>query len=163
MDSTRVTDVLIEQFARTWEVLREIVDTFPESEWRKGDSSYLIMARMAYHIVFAADMYSTRLSYEEYKPKRNFTLDWERATPEELPSQGDIKTFIAKTQQRVEGWLQDLAEDGLLAEEKHYAWTGSRVLSRAVYVLRHNHHHLGELNSELRRRGFLGPEGGKWA
>ena len=77
MEESIVVDVVKEQFARTWQALREIVQVVPSDEWSRGDTTYEIPARWAYHIVFSADCYSTHLSYEEYKKDRNLKIDWE--------------------------------------------------------------------------------------
>jgi hypothetical protein len=104
-------------------------------------------------------MYSTHLSYEEYKKDRNYKLDWEAAIPDELPSREETLAFIDRTEVRIEDWLRDLGDEGLMELEEQYGWTGDRILGRALYVLRHNQHHIGGINAELRHRGL---ERGEW-
>ena len=47
-----------------------------------------------------------------------------------------------------------MGDEGLLAPEEDYAWTGSTLLGRLLYMLAHCRQHLGEINAELRRRGL---------
>ncbi len=156
---TCITEDLIEQFKRTWRTLREIVEKTPEAEWKAGSDNYLIPARLTYHILFTADLYATPMSYEEYKPHRTYKLNWETAKPEELPSREMMMVYIGNTEKKVNGWIQELGSEGLLKEQDDYDWTGKTPLGRALYILRHNQNHIGEINAELRRRGL---EGGKW-
>ena len=51
-------------------------------------------------------------------------------------------------------WIQGMKDPGLLSKEEFFPWTGSAVLSRALYLLGHYRQHFGELNAELRRRGL---------
>jgi hypothetical protein len=47
-----------------------------------------------------------------------------------------------------------MTDEEILAPETAFPWTGEARLGRALYLLRHHHSHLGELNAELRHRGL---------
>jgi hypothetical protein len=148
-----IVESLIDQFGRTWQELRRALTQTPAEEWRTGSDDYLVPARLAYHILFTADMYTTHMGYEEYKPHRRYTIDWENAPIEELPARDELFTMTNETEVTVKEWLIDLGDEGLLRSEEKYPWTGERVLDRALYTLRHNQWHIGELNAILRARG----------
>jgi hypothetical protein len=154
-----VTLTLIDHFNRTWEELKQAVKKTPAIEWVKGKSDYLIPARLAYHILFVTDMYTTDMGYEEYKPHRKYKLDWEATPADQLPTQEEIINLIDETAQTAVQWLNDLGEAGLLQEEKQYPWTGTCKLGRVIYTLRHNQWHIAEMNTLLRERGL---ESGDW-
>jgi hypothetical protein len=44
-----------------------------------------------------------------------------------------------------------------LSQEQQFPYTGPIILGRAMYLLRHNQHHLAEMCLELTRRGFQSP------
>ena len=79
-------------------------------------------------------------------------MDWEAATPEQLPTQEQVLIYLNEVQSEVEKWLIKASDSELLLPDVEYPWTGGSVLGRALYLLRHNQSHLGELNAELRRR-----------
>ncbi len=158
MENT-ITETLIEQFSRTWKELKQAVQKTPVEQWILGSSNYLKPARLAYHIVFVADMYATHMGYEEYKPHRKYKLDWESTPVEQLPKQAQMMTVIEETALSVTQWLTDLGDAGLLEKEVDYPWTGQNKLGRAIYTLRHNQWHIAEINTLLRERGL---EPGDW-
>lgn len=152
--STAITSEVLEQFRRTWVELRDIIHKMPDEEWCKGTVNYMIPTRLSYHIIFTADMYATHMGYEECKPHRKYKLDWEGTPAEDLPDREQALTFIDGIEATVRQWLLDLGDEGLMQPEDKYPWTGSLVLGRALYALRHNQWHIGELNALLRERGY---------
>jgi hypothetical protein len=154
-----ITNELIDQYHRMWRTLQEIVEKTPDEQWCSGSDDYLLPARLAYHILFTVDLYTTHLSYEEYKTIRVHRLNWETARPDELPSRAELLSHIEALESRVKDWIEGLSDEGLLKEQVDYQWTGKTALGRSLYVLRHSQNHIGELNAELRRRGI---EGGRW-
>jgi hypothetical protein len=153
MSDLTIVDELLDQFGRMWQELRDALIKTPASEWRSGEIDYLVPARLAYHILRTTDMYATHMGYEAYKPHRKYKLDWEGPV-EALPEREEIFTFINACEVQVKEWLIDLGDEGLMDAEEHYPWTGERKLGRALYLLRHNQWHIGELNAILRTRGF---------
>jgi hypothetical protein len=151
---------LKEQFQRQWKTLNELVAGLPDVQWKAGELVYLVPARLIYHILAGVEVYARSSSYEEYKSHQIFTLDWDKASLEQLPSRQNIIECMQDMAAIVGGWLDSLGNEGLLANNEGFEWTGPRKLGRAVYLLRHTQNHIGELNSELRRRGL--PRG-KWA
>ncbi|MBN1250225.1 MAG: DinB family protein [Anaerolineae bacterium] len=154
MPNHEITSALIDQFERSWQELRDALVKTPAEEWRTGEPDYLVPARLAYHIVFTADIYATHWSYEAYKPRRKYKLDWEDAPVNQLPSREALFTSVNETEVTVKEWLLSLGDDGLLDPERQYPWTGETRLGRALYLLRHNQWHIGELNAILRARGL---------
>jgi hypothetical protein len=153
MPRLEIVDQLVDHFGRTWQELRGAILKTPAEEWLLGTTDYLIPARLAYHIVFSADLYAIQMGYEEYKPHRKYMLDWECAS-EDLPSREDLFGFINETEATVKQWLIDLGDEGLLEAETQYRWTGKLRLGRALYALRHNQWHIAEINTILRERGL---------
>jgi len=146
-----IGEVVAGQFARAWETLVEAIHQFPAEQWRTGETETLIPARLAYHLIEAAEFYSGTTS-EGFAWGRRFGADWEGAEPDQLPTQEQVLIYLEETQTRVDAWLRGMADADLLAADSSFLWTGSTTLDRALYLLRHNQHHVGELNAELRRR-----------
>jgi uncharacterized damage-inducible protein DinB len=147
-----------DQFRRALAMLRGSIEAFPDDEWRKGDVGFLIPCRQAYHAVEAIEYYLSEYP-GEFKWGHRFGGDWENTRPEDLPTQEQMLAYLDEMRSTVDGWLQRLGDEGLLAPQKGFPWTGKCALGRALYVLRHIQHHLAQMNAELRRRGIDRP---KW-
>lgn len=149
MNDVAVSTVLIGQFERSWRMLEEAVESFSAEEWRTGEVDYLTPARLSYHILETAEFYSGE-SAEDFPWGHRFGCDWEGAEREALPTQADVLAYLADVRLQVETWLTSA---DLLATDDAFTWPGDIVLDRAVYLLRHTHHHVGEMWSEIKRRG----------
>jgi hypothetical protein len=146
--------VLMEHFTRVWETCRAAMNDIPEDQWRTGEVDYLIPSRLMYHTLEAAEFYArgTPKGYDWGGNQRRFGVDWEGATPEQLPTRKQSLAYLDEVQAKVKEWLKDASDSDMLAPETEYPWTGGSVMARSLYLLRHIQDHLGEINAELRRR-----------
>ena len=149
-----ITTMLIEHINHVWDELRQVIQRTPEEQWILGNSDYLIPARLAYHIVFAADIYASHMGYEEYKPHRKYKLEWESTPAGQLPAQTQMMKYIDETAQTVTRWLTDLGDTGLMENELEYPWTGNIKLGRAIFIKSHTQWHIAEMFTLLRERGI---------
>ncbi len=149
----RLAESLLESLSLTWDMYDDAIKEIPDEHWSTGEIDYLIPARLIYHVLEAADYY-TRPTSEGYPRGHRFGADWESATPDQLPDKGDAKDYLTDVKAQVESWVLGMGDEGLLAPEPDYTWTGSTLLGRSLYMLAHCRQHLGEINAELRRRGL---------
>ena len=157
MPEKMLVAILLRQYERSWRMVEEAVNRIPPDTWATGDVEYLTPARTAYHIVETAEFYSGETS-DDFPWGHRFGGDWEGMAQEDLQSQEDVLAYLADVKPKVEAWLQGLGDAGLLAADSAFPWTGGCVLDRAFYLLRHTHHHVGELWSEIKRRGQSLPD-----
>jgi uncharacterized damage-inducible protein DinB len=158
--SNPVVESLIDHLNRTWDMLRGAIEALPDDQWRTGDVEQFVPARQALHIVEAADFFSGEWEGKEYPWNTRFECSWDHSPREELPRQADILSFLDEVKTKVEAWLTRRGDDGLLGEpqDKRFQRTGKCELARALYLIRHSHHHLGKIHAELRRRDIARPE-----
>ena len=154
MSDVALSAVLIRQFERSWRMVEQAVRIFSAEEWRTGDVDYLTPARATYHVLEAAEFYSGKSS-EDFDWGHRFGCDWEGAERQELPNQEEVLAYLADVRRQVAAWLDEV---DLLATDEAFPWPGGTVLDRALYLLRHNHHHVGEMWSEIKRRGYDLPD-----
>lgn len=154
MADTALTEELKEQFRRQFDTLTNFCDIVPDDQWRSGTIDYLIPARQIYHLVFSLDAYMNHMSFEDYRAHRRFKIDWEACPPSDLPTQVETMQHLCDMRAKVIKWLDDLGDAGLMSEDDQCPWVGKLKVSRALYNLRHIQAHIGELNSELRRRNL---------
>jgi hypothetical protein len=146
-------EALADQFLRALRMMRGAIEAFPAEEWRKGDTPYQRPAGLAMHALDSTDGY-TALNTEQSGQRGIAGVDWADPDASKLLSQEEALAFLDRTEQHV---AEFLAEADLSAPEEMYRWTGSALLSRAVYSLRHLQHHLAEMCLELHRRGIEAP------
>jgi hypothetical protein len=147
-------EALADQFLREHSMLRIAINECPEGEWLEGDTLYRRPAGLALHIVQTIDNYSTRKPGEgaDHPLTR---IRWQERDSAKLPSQDALLQYLEHAEQRLAGLI---SSSDLMAKEEMFPWTGSSILSRLLYTLRHSQHHLADLITELERRGY-GPAG----
>jgi hypothetical protein len=147
---------------REWAMLEEMIGNIPEEEWRQAGSDGLCPAHHVVHVVIGADVFVRDIPFDRWDP----TGFWPEArpggpwnmAPEELWSKQVALRKLAEMRAIVERRLAELDDEALLEAESVHPWTGRNRLGKMLYELRHIQHHLGEISSELRRRGIVGFE-----
>ena len=148
--------IITSQYASSWDMLLETVKSFPEDEWQKAEIDYFVPARIAYHAIETVDFY-LRDDLTAFKWGWRFGVDWDRALPTELPNQRDTLAYLHEIRRQAAEWISEGGDKGMLKTDSRFHAEGISHLDRALYVLRHTHHHIGELCAELRRRNLPRP------
>jgi uncharacterized damage-inducible protein DinB len=141
------------QFARAWAVLADTVQGCPAEEWARGEATSLVPARVALHTIETAEFYSREAPDGSVWGHR-FGLDWEAASPEELPSQEAMLAYLGEVRARLDKWLRAASDGDLLAAQDGFPWTGETRLETMIYLLRHTQHHAAQVAAGLRHRGL---------
>ncbi len=157
------TEILVaavkEQWTRMWSMWEEMIQSIPDEEWARGDMDYLIPARHLIHVTVGEDVFSADTPIDESDESQWFGVPaWETAVAD-LPSKEVALGRLAIFRFTVEARLSQFTDEALLEPEQVHPWTGRTRMSKILFTLRHTQHHLGEINSELIRRGI---EGVKW-
>jgi hypothetical protein len=152
MDAT-IGPALAEQFALTWEMLRNAVMQCPDDHWRNGGVPKHVPARWVLHAVEAADAYSSP-SPKHFSPGARFGLDWETARPDQLPPREEMLAYLDEVRRWLDGQLRATPDAEFLKGNTRFPWMGATVLAQALYWLRHTQHHVGQLNQILRTQGL---------
>ena len=149
-----IVDALVDSYHRTCEMWMEEVTNIPDAEWRRGDINYLVPARHLCHMIEVGYFYFSGQTADEFEWGKIFDGDWESSDPSSLPDKAAAIKMLSEFSDFIKGKLNDLNEEKLAAEETKCTWTGPTMLHKLLYLLRHCQHHVGELHSELRRRGI---------
>ena len=148
-----IGETLIGQFDRVWQTLREGIEKIPEEHWRSGEIDFLVPARQGHHAIQAVEFYA-RPEEKGFDGTARFGVHGAKAPADKLPTQKQMLEYLEEIRERVSTLLGQMSDVQMLAPKKAFPWTGPNILARAVYTLRHTQAHIGELNSELRRRGL---------
>ena len=139
------------QFAAAWDMLTEAVNVTEDREWQTGNPPHLVPARLAYHVIQTADYY-VHPELTEFDWAGRFSSDWETADAGDLPDRMSIMSYLHDVRLKVNAWLELHGDEGLLEPDADFMDEGMTHLDRALYVLRHTQHHLGEWFAVLRER-----------
>lgn len=137
-------------FSAAWDMLGEAVTRFPAEQWARDVEGALAPARVAYHVLETAEYYFGSRQ-QGFPWGARFGADWETATPEALPTPAQVIAYLEEIRALSRRWLADAGDETMLAPDPVYAAEGMSRLDRALYVLRHTQHHVGELCGLLRR------------
>jgi len=151
-----IADSVTAQFARCWEMLRDVVRKTPDERWCADASPQLTPARWALHAVQAVDAYQCpSLDEVDWTPRFCEGLE---GPVDKLPSRDQLLEYLDDVAARLEARLRGMSDAEMLSPPPFH-WTGATYLEHWLYGLRHTHSHLGELNMLLR---VAGDETGIW-
>lgn len=154
LESDPLAEALADQFMRALSMLRTAIDSFTPQEWVEGETRYLRPAGLALHIVQTADLYAALKPGDQSEDPLT-QISWQDRESSNLPAQEGLLQYLDTVERRLASFI---AGSELEAVENIFPWTGSSILGRAIYTLRHTQHHLADLTMELQRRGFSTPD-----
>jgi hypothetical protein len=152
--SEPIVESLADHFSRTWDMMIDAADRFPEKGWYDSSDDRMQPARIAYHVLKGFERYTWLGTADEFFSQRRFSLDWINAAASEFPGQRETVQLLQEAKAKTLEWIRHYGAEGLTAPKPLWPWTGSCVLAQGLYHLRHIQHHVAELNVELRRRGL---------
>ena len=150
--SINVRTILRSRFKGLWEHFHQLTDKIPEDRLHEGEESWQI-SWVLYHMIETAEFYYQN-SPDMMKWGRRAGLDWKKNTEDEIRKRKkDInKDMLQEYAQEIEKKIEDYLEqttDAALLEKDGFEYFDS-VVGKLIYLLQHNHYHIGELASILR-------------
>jgi hypothetical protein len=136
-------ETLVSQYNHAWKMFYRMVTDFDKDSWVSTGCSYIVPARIAYHIIGGVDYYTENKAKVNLPSGKENSWNWEGAPVGDLPTQEDILELIHIYKSRTDAWI---AGGDFGAENKKFAWTGTNEMSVVVFLLRHMEYHIGELN-----------------
>ena len=158
MSSTGITEAISRQFLGSFKMLRQSTENIPEDKWYAGGKSWSY-AWTVYHVVECADAL-LRIGTRDFHWLGKIGLSWS-----EIKRGDDFKNkvlpritktvvldYLQEVESNLSTMLEALTDEDLLLADESGKDEGlyETVLERLIYLLRHQHHHLGELSKALR-------------
>lgn len=134
---------LVNQYNHAWKMFYLIVSDLDKDSWLKTGCSYIIPARIAYHIIGGVNYYIDNEAKITLLSGKENTWNWENAPTEDLPTKDDIIDLIHVFKAKTDNWINNCAFE---AENQKFGWTGINKISVVLFLLRHMEYHIGELN-----------------
>ena len=145
--------LIARQYAFALAMLRQAIQHCDDSQWTTAREPWLAPARLAIHILTSTRHYCRRPGLKLKLPRWADRMGWDSIPRSDLPSREQVLTYVDEVERQACRWLGGLSDAQLLSPDGGYKWTGRVRADRALYTLRHIHHHLGQLNVELRLAG----------
>jgi len=158
MMQTTVND-LLDQFQRTFRMLYEEIDRFDDKQWTAGLDSFLVLVKVAMHIVDCLDYYFSGKTGAEYPWGYRFGGGWWELPIEKLPGKSEVLAYAWEIEARIINQFKALDDLDLLKPALIKDDAAETTLGRLVYALRHTVHHHGELSALAVYHGL---QGGSW-
>ncbi len=158
MNSNRIVEALSRQFQGSFIMLSQTIENIPEDKWYNGGKSWSY-AWTVYHAIECADALQ-QLGTRDFHWLGKIGLSWS-----EIKSGDDFKTkilpritkdvvleYFIEVESNLISLLDSLTDEKVLRADESGKDEGlyESVLERLIYLLRHQHHHLGELSKALR-------------
>ncbi|MFX1252876.1 MAG: DinB family protein [Promethearchaeota archaeon] len=148
MKDSLFLDICRNDYRAIFQMLRKIIELCPDSLWddRSDEPPFW---HQACHTVFFLDFYlsDTPEGFEApscTEPRLN-------KTPSDAATRQQIKDYLEKTSKKFESVIDKVTPEQLEGENT-FPWTGPTLAHRLIYNSRHAQHHIGWLNSLLRRK-----------
>jgi uncharacterized damage-inducible protein DinB len=104
--------------------------------------------QQAYHTVFYLDFY---LGDNPKKPPDRFGFKENlNEKTEQMISKQELLDYLSDVEMKCDQILKELTMEKLEGKNSYF-WTGPTLAHRLIYNIRHSQHHIGRLNSILRR------------
>ncbi len=134
---------LVRQYDHAWKMFHKMVADFDDASWLTAGCGYIRPARIAYHVIGGVNYYIDERSAVGLVSGKSNDWNWEHGRPEDLPTKEDILDLIHVYKKKTDDWINSVDQE---APNTNFGWTGPRMISVVLFLLRHMEYHIGELN-----------------
>ncbi|MBD3174802.1 MAG: hypothetical protein GF320_06465 [Armatimonadia bacterium] len=147
------------QFDASFQMWRETIEAVPDGDWQAESAPELCPARWAYHGIQAAEFHCFHAP-GDFEWDHPFGVNWATNDVASLPGKPATLGYLDEVARRVADMLRATSDRDFLETTSwgEHTRPGGNLLGHMLYVLRHNHQHLGELCRLLRERGIEQPD-----
>ena len=147
-----ISRILLNQFQDKWRMLKQTIEKIPEEKIHNGKGDWTYSWNI-YHIIETADFY-IRDTHEDMVWGKRAGVDWDKDSKDKIIEKKTEITkdflldYIEEIDKKIIDVLTNLSDEDLMKKDGFY-WFDT-ILDKLIYLLRHNHHHIGELALALR-------------
>ncbi|MHA1975473.1 MAG: DinB family protein [Candidatus Hodarchaeales archaeon] len=149
-------NVLSEEFRHSWQILRQAIENISIDDWNKNMTDWSFSSTV-YHIIETADFYiGNTPEGMEWGKRAGFS--WEEDDEETISTRLSSLTkaylidYLNEIENEISHFLEESTEQDLFSTDE-FDDGNLLIIKKMLYLLRHNMHHIGELNKTLRDCG----------
>jgi hypothetical protein len=150
---TKIGPILSQEFHNSWNMLRQAIENITEEFWMTAINDWSFSWNI-YHIIETAEFYSRNTPLGMEWGERA-GINWEMDTEEEINkkklriTKEFLLNYLEEIEDKITNILTNTKDDDFFKTDEFDQGT-LYVFEKFVYLLRHNMHHIGELNKALR-------------
>ena len=137
---------ILNQYGHFWRTYRDICKGFETHSWKTLGFGITQPDRLALHILQSAIFYMEGRMLLVRKDGSLIDNHSSELEKDALPDVDGVLFMLETVEEKIEAWIRDMDFTG---KNETYPWTGETALSVALFLLRHNQYHLGEMNALL--------------
>ncbi|MFX0121272.1 MAG: DinB family protein [Promethearchaeota archaeon] len=149
----KIGSILAKEFQNSWNMLRQALENITEENWftKINDWSY---SWNVFHIIETAEFYSRDTPIGMNWGERA-GINWETNSEDEINrklsniTKESLLPYLEEIENRILVILNTSTDDDFFKVDS-FDQGNLFVLEKMIYLLRHNMHHIGELNKALR-------------
>ena len=149
---------LLAQFDVLMDAVAQAIELCPDEQWTVEGNAAGAPVRQVYHILGALDTYCMKRCWGWDKrfmgPDGHFSWD---SGLSDAPSRTDLLDYLGTLRNHLRQWVPQ-HEDAQYLSPTEEGFRGQCLLDELLYILRHSHYHLGEIQIDYRLRGLPEPE-----
>lgn len=149
----RISPVLSKEFQNSWNILRQAIENIAEEFWLTTINDWSF-SWITYHIIETAEFYS-RNTPLGMKWGKQAGINWETDSEDEINkkktniTKASLLRYLKEIENKITDILNNFSDDDFFNTDR-FDQGNLYVLEKMLYLLRHNMHHIGELNKVLR-------------
>ncbi|UCG01261.1 MAG: DinB family protein [Candidatus Heimdallarchaeota archaeon] len=149
----KIGPIISKEFQNSWNMLRQAVENISDEFWLTTINEWSFSWTI-YHIIETAEFYShsTPLGMEWGKYAG---INWEVDSEDEINKKKSLITkevilnYLEDIEKRISNYFTNVTDYDLF-DTDGFDNGNLYVIEKMIYLLRHNMHHIGELNKVLR-------------
>ena len=151
--SLQIGHVLAKEFGRSWLILREAMENISDKDWNNRTNNWSF-SNTVYHIIETAEYYHRNTPEGMEWGKRagfSWTDDSEETILRKMSSltKNDLIEYLDEIEKCISQSLEKSTNEDLFGTDS-FDNGMLHIIEKMLYLLRHNMHHIGELNKVLR-------------
>jgi hypothetical protein len=149
---------LLAQFDVLMSAVEQAIELCPDDQWAIEGNAAGAPVRQIYHILGGLDTYcmKRRWGWDERFTGPDGHFSWESDLAD-APSRTELTDYLGKLRSHLRQWVPQ-HEDAQYLSSTEEGFRGQCLLDEMLYILRHCHHHIGEIQIDYRLRGLHEPE-----
>ena len=150
---TNIAEVLVRQFNSSWKMLERAINNVSDELWNKFEIEWGYV-RNFIHIIETGEFYNSDTP-DDFNWGKFVGIEWKKDSKKEVNkkfekiTKDDVRRYLEVVRSDIQKKLSTFNSEKMLDSDGFMEYIPS-IFDKYLYLLRHNMHHIGELNKTLR-------------
>ncbi|OLS26781.1 MAG: hypothetical protein HeimC3_06730 [Candidatus Heimdallarchaeota archaeon LC_3] len=150
---TNIAEVLVRQFNSSWKMLERAINNVSDELWNKFEIEWGYVRNLI-HIIETGEFYNSDTP-DDFNWGKFVGIEWKKDSKKEVNkkfekiTKDDVRRYLEVVRSYIQKKLSTFNSEKMLDSDGFMEYIPS-IFDKYLYLLRHNMHHIGELNKTLR-------------